>query len=89
MTLTGWQTSHLNALNKSRQGKDQQISEMYAHLKCFAVKLRLFERQISDRNAVHKKITCILYDPSYFGKMNNILQILKGRCKLLTSTVTT
>ncbi|XP_016407553.1 general transcription factor II-I repeat domain-containing protein 2-like [Sinocyclocheilus rhinocerous] len=46
-------TSHLNALNKSLQGKDQLISEMYAHLKSFAVKLRLFERQISDRNAVH------------------------------------
>ncbi len=28
-----------------------------------------------------------LYDPSYFGKIINILQILKGGCKLLTSTV--
>ncbi len=32
-------------------------------------------------------ITCILYDPSYFGKIINIFQILQGVCKLLTSTV--
>ncbi len=30
---------------------------------------------------------CILYDPSYFCKIINILQILKGVCKVLTSTV--
>ncbi len=34
-----------------------------------------------------KTITCILYDPSYFGKIINILHILKGGCKLLTSTI--
>ncbi len=28
-----------------------------------------------------------MYDPSYFGKIINILQILKGVCKVLTSTV--
>ncbi len=27
-----------------------------------------------------------MYDPSYLGKIINILQILKGGCKLLTST---
>ncbi len=29
----------------------------------------------------------MLYDPSYLGKIIDILQILKGGCKLLTSTV--
>ncbi len=28
-------------------------------------------------------ITCILCDPSYFGKIINTLQILQGVCKLL------
>ncbi len=28
-----------------------------------------------------------LFDPSYFGKIINILQILQGVCKPLTSTV--
>ncbi len=28
-----------------------------------------------------------MYDHSYFGKIINILQILKGVCKVLTSTV--
>ncbi len=34
-----------------------------------------------------KTITCILYDPFYFSKIINILQILQGVCKLLTLTV--
>ncbi len=31
-------------------------------------------------------IIYFLYDSSYFGKIINILQILQGGCKLLTST---
>ncbi len=39
------------------------------------------------QDVLNKKITCILYDLSYFGKIINILQILQGVCKLLTSIV--
>lgn len=77
MTLTGWQTSHLNALNKSLQGKYQLISEMFAHLKSFAVKLRLFERQISDCNALHfsslSEIILSFSDANIPGKMDKYL----------------
>ncbi len=73
-------TSHLNALNKSLQGKDQLISEMYAHLKSFSVKLRLFERQISDRNAVHfpslSEIISSLSDSNIPGKMDKYSTVL-------------
>ncbi len=73
-------TSHLNALNKNLQGKDQLISEMYAHLKSFSVKLRLFERQISDRNAVHfpslSEIISSLSDSNIPGKMDKYLTVL-------------
>ncbi|XP_076132871.1 general transcription factor II-I repeat domain-containing protein 2A-like [Alosa pseudoharengus] len=46
-------TSHLNALNKSLQGKDQLVSHMYAHLKAFCVKLKLLEAQLRNFNVVH------------------------------------
>ncbi|XP_076864060.1 general transcription factor II-I repeat domain-containing protein 2A [Brachyhypopomus gauderio] len=46
-------TGQLNTLNKSLQGKDALVSQMYAHMKSFAVKLRLFEKQIRDRNTAH------------------------------------
>lgn len=73
-------TSHLNALNKSLQGKDQLISEMFAHLKSFAVKLRLFERQISDHNAVHfpslSEIISSLSDSNIPGKMDKYSTVL-------------
>uniref|UniRef100_A0A3P9HRP4 DUF4371 domain-containing protein n=1 Tax=Oryzias latipes TaxID=8090 RepID=A0A3P9HRP4_ORYLA len=44
---------HLNTLNKKLQGKEQLVSHLYAHLKAFCVKLRLFETQIRSLNAAH------------------------------------
>ncbi|KAK7896643.1 hypothetical protein WMY93_021968 [Mugilogobius chulae] len=35
-------THHLNILNKNLQGKEQLVSHLYAHMKAFCVKLRLF-----------------------------------------------
>ncbi len=68
-------TSHLNALNKSLQGKDQLISEMYAHLKSFA-----FKRQISDHNAVHfpslSEIISSLSDSNIPGEMDKYSTVL-------------
>lgn len=46
-------TSHLNTLNKNLQGKDQLVSQLYAHLKAFCVKLKLLETQLRNFNVVH------------------------------------
>ncbi|KAI3359992.1 hypothetical protein L3Q82_014321 [Scortum barcoo] len=46
-------THHLNTLNKSLQGKEQLVPHLYAHLKAFCVKLRLFEAQLRSFNAAH------------------------------------
>lgn len=54
------------------------MSEMCARLKSFAVKLRFFERQISDRNAVHFPSLCkIFLSFSYIpGKMDKYSTVL-------------
>ncbi|KAK3522322.1 hypothetical protein QTP86_003004, partial [Hemibagrus guttatus] len=46
-------THHLNTLNKNLQGKEQLVSHLYAHMKAFCVKLRLFETQLRSFNAAH------------------------------------
>ncbi|XP_074498631.1 general transcription factor II-I repeat domain-containing protein 2-like [Sebastes fasciatus] len=46
-------TGHLNTLNKSLQGKDQLVPQLYAHMKAFCVKLRLFETQLRNFNVAH------------------------------------
>ena len=47
-------TGHLNKLNRTFQGKDQFVSQLYGHLKAFCLKLRLFETQlINFINVVH------------------------------------
>ncbi len=38
-------------------------------------------------SVLNKKIACIFYDPSYFGKIINILQILQVVCKMLATAV--
>ena len=46
-------TSHLNELNTRLQGKDQLISMMFDHIKCFKIKLRLWESQFRVKNYAH------------------------------------
>jgi len=46
-------SDHLNTLNKSLQGKDQLVQQLYAHMKAFCVKLRLFETQLRNFNVAH------------------------------------
>ena len=46
-------THHLNTLNKSLQGKEQLVPHLYAHMKAFCVKLRLFETQLRTMNVAH------------------------------------
>jgi len=44
---------HLNTLNKNLQGKAQLVPQLYAHMKAFRAKLRLFETQLSNFNVAH------------------------------------
>lgn len=48
-------TKHLNELNTNLQGKDAVVSQLYAHIKAFGNKLKLFERQLSqtEPNTAH------------------------------------
>uniref|UniRef100_A0A3B3TV26 SPIN-DOC-like zinc-finger domain-containing protein n=1 Tax=Poecilia latipinna TaxID=48699 RepID=A0A3B3TV26_9TELE len=46
-------THHLNTLNKNLQGKEQLVPQLYAHMKAFCVKLRLFETQLRSFNPAH------------------------------------
>ncbi|KAJ8397010.1 hypothetical protein AAFF_G00010640 [Aldrovandia affinis] len=46
-------TDHLNTLNKSLQGKEQLVTQLYAHMKAFYVKLCLFETQLRNFNLAH------------------------------------
>lgn len=46
-------THHLYTLNKNLQGKEQRVPHLYAHMKAFCVKLRLFETQLRSFNAAH------------------------------------
>ena len=40
-------TKHLNELNTNLQGKDAVVSQLYAHIKAFGNKLKLFDRHLS------------------------------------------
>jgi len=43
----------MNTLNKNLQGKEQLVPHLYAHMKAFCTKLRLFETQLRGFNAAH------------------------------------
>lgn len=61
-------TQHLNTLNKNLQGKDQLVSHLYAHVKAFRVKLRLFEAQLRSFNVAH--FPALLEIRTAFPKVN-------------------
>jgi hypothetical protein len=46
-------TQHLNDLNLQLQGRNQLVSDIFAHVKAFVVKLRLWEIQLTKQNTVH------------------------------------
>ena len=46
-------TTHLNALNLKLQGKDILVTDMYAHITAFEVKLRLWESQLAAGQFLH------------------------------------
>ena len=46
-------TNHLNVLNTRLQGKNQLISQLYAHVSSFQCKLTLFRSQLNSGNCNH------------------------------------
>ncbi|XP_067930870.1 general transcription factor II-I repeat domain-containing protein 2A-like [Watersipora subatra] len=46
-------TDHLTTLNKSLEGKDQLVPQLYEHMEAFCVKLNLFKTQLRNFNVVH------------------------------------
>ena len=46
-------TTHLSSLNVKLQGKDILVTDMYAHITVFEVKLRLWEAQLANGQFVH------------------------------------
>uniref|UniRef100_A0AAR2IMY0 SPIN-DOC-like zinc-finger domain-containing protein n=1 Tax=Pygocentrus nattereri TaxID=42514 RepID=A0AAR2IMY0_PYGNA len=51
-------TDHLTTLNKSLQGKEQFVPQLYVHMKTFCVKLNLFKTQLQKGKYV-PVITCL------------------------------
>ncbi|XP_076054448.1 general transcription factor II-I repeat domain-containing protein 2-like [Oratosquilla oratoria] len=46
-------TAHMNAINMRLQGKDILVTDMYAHITAYEVKLRLWEAQLASGQFVH------------------------------------
>jgi hypothetical protein len=46
-------TQHLNDLNLHLQGRNQLVNNIFAHVKAFEVKLRLWEIQLTKQNTAH------------------------------------
>ncbi|XP_030613825.1 general transcription factor II-I repeat domain-containing protein 2 [Archocentrus centrarchus] len=78
-------TDHLNSLNKSLQGKDQLVPQLYTQMKAFCVKLRLFEAQLRNFNFAH--FPTLSEIKSAFPKAN--LSLKKGKyLSVITSLMT-
>lgn len=60
-------THHLNTLNKNLQCNKQLVSHLYAHMKAFCVKLRLFETQLQSL-----KSSLLFHRPTFLLKRRNM-----------------
>ncbi|KAK2816816.1 hypothetical protein Q5P01_025007 [Channa striata] len=45
-------TKHLNALNVNLQGQEAAVSQLYAHIKAFGIKLQLFQRHFFPKDNI-------------------------------------
>jgi hypothetical protein len=48
-------TQHLNDLNLQLQGRNQLVNDIFAHVKAFEVKVRLWEIQLKKQNSALSK----------------------------------
>lgn len=71
-------TDHLTTLNKSLQGKEQLVPQLYALMKAFCVKLNLFKTQLRNFNVVHfptLRSELIIHRPTFLLKKGNMCLI--------------
>ncbi|KAM4629813.1 general transcription factor II-I repeat domain-containing protein 2-like [Polymixia lowei] len=73
-------TDHLNTLNKRLQGKEQLVPQLYAHMKAFRAKLRLFESQLRNFNIAHfptlTEIKCTFPNAKLPAKMGEYASVI-------------
>ncbi|CAB3221837.1 unnamed protein product [Arctia plantaginis] len=80
-------TNHLNVLNTRLQGKNQLISQLYAHVASFQCKLTLFRSQLNSGNYHHfpnykkmaKKFNTTAMNFSYVEKLDILIQSFQDR----------
>ena len=73
-------TNYLNTLNKRLQGKEQLVPQLYAHIKAFRAKLRLFESQLRNFNVTHfptlTEIKCAFPNAKLSAKMGEYVSVI-------------
>lgn len=80
-------TNHLNVLNTRLQGKNQLISQLYAHVSSFQCKLTLFRSQLNSGNYNHfpnykkmaEKFNKTAINFSYVEKLDILIQSFQDR----------
>ncbi|KAB0803132.1 hypothetical protein PPYR_00102 [Photinus pyralis] len=80
-------TNHLNVLNTRLQGKNQLISQLYAHVSSFQCKLTLFRSQLNSGNYNHfpnykkmaEKFNKTVINFSYVKKLDILIQSFQDR----------
>ncbi|CAB3237252.1 unnamed protein product [Arctia plantaginis] len=80
-------TKHLNVLNTRLQGKNQLISQLYAHVSSFQCKLTLFRSQLTSGNYNHfpsykkmaEKFNKTAINFSYVEKLDILIQSFQDR----------
>ncbi|CAG9784985.1 unnamed protein product [Diatraea saccharalis] len=80
-------TNHLNVLNTRLQGKNQLISQLYAHVSSFQCNLTLFRSQFNSENYNHfpnykkmaEKFNKTAINVSYVEKLDILIQSFQDR----------
>ena len=73
-------TGHRNTLNKSLQGKEQLVPQLYAHMKAFRAKLSPFETQPRNFNVAHlptlTEIKCAFSNAKLSAEMGEYVSVI-------------
>ena len=80
-------TNHLNVLNTQLQGKNQLISQLYAHVSSLQCKLTLFKSQLNSGNCNHfpnykkmaEKFNNTAINFSFVEKLDILIQSFQDR----------
>ena len=70
-------TEHLNELNRRLQGRDILVTDMFAAISAFEVKLRLWEAQVNSKTLTHfKRLSASNPADSDFSKYKSVITAL-------------